>query len=147
MHARMQIVSICFSVGVVLLVFELVRRRRLNERYALLWMLAAVALLLLAVWQRLLYEISHAVGIYYPPTTFLVIAFGFALFLLLNFSIASSRLAAETLSLAQRVALLEAELSAERARAATPDSESQSQGPDFLTAIAAQGTAPLPKPG
>lgn len=122
MHARVQIASIVFAVAVVVLVFELVRRRKLSEKYALLWMSAAFALLVLAAWQRLLYDISHAVGIYYPPTAFLVIAFGFSLLLLLNFSIASSRLATETRTLAQRVALLEAELGVERAAAATaPD--------------------------
>jgi len=122
MHARIQIASICFAVAVVVLVFELVRRRKLGERYALLWMTAASALLLLAAWQGLLGDISRAVGIYYPPTTFLVIAFGFSLMLLLNFSIASSRLATETRTLAQRVALLEAELSVERKKLSeTPD--------------------------
>lgn len=122
MHARVQIASIVFAVAVVVLVFELVRRRKLSEKYALLWMSAAFALLVLAAWQRLLYDISRAVGIYYPPTAFLVIAFGFSLLLLLNFSIASSRLATETRTLAQRVALLEAELGVERAAAATaPD--------------------------
>ena len=114
MHDRIQIASIGFAAAVVILVFELVRRRKLSERYALLWMLAACALLLLAAWQGLLGQISHALGIYYPPTAFLVIAFGFALVLLLNFSIASSRLAAETRTLAQRVALLETELGNER---------------------------------
>lgn len=110
MHARMQIASICVAIGALMLVFELVRRRKLSERYALLWMTAASALLVLAVWQRLLYDVSRAVGIYYPPTTFLLIAFGFALLLLLNFSIASSRLAGETRVLAQRLALLEMQL-------------------------------------
>jgi hypothetical protein len=110
MHARMQVASICVAVGALMLVFELVRRRKLSERHALLWMSAAFALLVLAVWQRLLYDISRAVGIYYPPTTFLLIAFGFALLLLLNFSIASSRLAVQTRVLAQRLALLEMQL-------------------------------------
>lgn len=119
MHDRIQLASICFAAAVVVFVFELVRRRKLSEKYALLWMVAAFALLLLAAWQGLLYDISHAVGIYYPPTAFLVIAFGFALFLLLNFSIASSRLAGETRTLAQRVALLEAQLAAEQQQRAT----------------------------
>ncbi len=117
MHARIQIASICFAIGMVVLVVELVRRRRLSEKYALLWMLAASALLLLAVWQHGLALISQAVGIYYPPTAFLVIAFSFALLLLLNFSIAASRLAEQTRMLAQRVALLETELATQRLRA------------------------------
>lgn len=123
MHDRIQVASIAFAAAVLLLVFELVRRRKLSERYALLWMVAALALLLLAAWQGLLYDISRAVGIYYPPTAFLVIAFGFALILLLNFSIASSRLAGETRTLAQRVALLETQLSAERLAHGSPSLE------------------------
>jgi hypothetical protein len=123
MHARIQIASICFAAAVVVLVFELVRRRKLSERYALLWMTAAFTLLLLAAWQGLLADLSNAVGIYYPPTAFLVIAFGFALLLLLNFSIASSRLAGETRTLAQRVALLETELSLTRMGSPEPRTE------------------------
>ena len=42
-------------LGVLLLVvLELVRRRRLLERYALLWLFSAVVLLGLAVWKGLL---------------------------------------------------------------------------------------------
>lgn len=119
MHARVQIASIAFAVAVLAVVFELVRRRKLSEKYALLWMTAAAALLLLAAWQQLLYKISHAVGIYYPPTTFLVIAFGFVLLLLLNFSTASSRLADDTRLLAQRVALLEAQLASSEQQGTT----------------------------
>ena len=40
--------------GLFLLVFELVRRRRLMERYALLWLFATAMLLGLAIWRGLL---------------------------------------------------------------------------------------------
>ncbi len=116
MHTRVQIASIGVALVILVGVFELVRRRKLGERYALLWMGAAVALLVLAVWQHLLYTIARAVGIYYPPNAFFVIAFGFAILLLLHFSIATSRLADETRMLAQKLALLEARLSASEAR-------------------------------
>jgi len=119
MHTRVQIASIVVAVVILAGVFELVRRRRLGERYALLWMGAGVVLLVLAAWQHLLYTIAHAVGIYYPPNAFFVIAFGFALLLLLHFSIATSRLADETRILAQKVALLEARLRDQQAAGAT----------------------------
>jgi hypothetical protein len=106
-HTRIQIVSIAFAALVFVAVFELVRRRRLGERYALVWMAAALALLVLAVWKGLLTSVSKAVGIYYPPNAFFVIAFGFLLLLLLHFSAAVSRLSDQTRVLAQRVALLE----------------------------------------
>jgi hypothetical protein len=107
MHARIQIASIAFALLVFAAVFELVRRRRLGERYALVWMAAALVLLVLAIWKDLLTTVSKAVGIYYPPTALFVIAFGFLLLLLLHFSAAVSRLSDQTTVLAQRVALLE----------------------------------------
>lgn len=107
MHTRIQIVSIAFAVLVFVAVFEMVRRRRLRERYALVWMGAALVLLLFAAWKGLLTTVSTAVGIYYPPTALFVIAFGFLLLLLLHLSSAVSRLSDQTRVLAQRLALLE----------------------------------------
>ena len=107
MHARIQIASIAFALVVFVAVFELVRRRRLRERYALVWMAAALLLVILAVWQGLLTAVSKAVGIYYPPNALFVAAFGFLLLLLLQLSAAVSRLSDQTTVLAQRLALLE----------------------------------------
>lgn len=112
MHTRIQLASVAFALLILTGVFELVRRRKLGERYALVWLAAAIVLLVLAVWKGLLTKVAHAVGIYYPPNAFFVIAFAFALLLLLNFSITTSRLADQARVLAQRVALLEERLRA-----------------------------------
>lgn len=117
MHTRVQLASIAFAVIILAGVFELVRRRKLGERYAIVWLAAAVVLLVLAVWKSLLIKISHAVGIYYPPNAFFVIAFAFALLLLVHFSITASRLADQSRVLAQRVALLEERLHAREVEA------------------------------
>jgi hypothetical protein len=106
--------SIIFAAVLFALVFEMVRRRRLGERYAILWLASAFVLLVLAVWTRLLASISKAVGISTPSNAFFVIAFTFLLLLLLHFSAVASRLADETRVLAQRVALLEQRLRAPR---------------------------------
>ena len=107
MDTRVQIVAILVSAALLLGLFELVRQRRLLERYALLWMFSAAALLVLASWSGLLETLSNAVGIYYAPSALFVFAFGFILMLLLHFSIAVSRLAEQNKVLAQRLALLE----------------------------------------
>lgn len=107
MHFGAQLASIVFAVVVFLLVFEMVRRRYLHERYAILWLGAALALIVLAAWTQLLTMISNAVGIATPSNAFFVIAFAFLLLLLLHFSAVVSRLADETRVLAQRIALLE----------------------------------------
>src|SRR2546421_8826778 len=107
MGTRVQIFAVVGTGLVFLTVLELVRRRRLLERYALLWLFSALALLALAAWRGLLSALAHAVGIYYPPSALFVIAFGFILVLLLHFSVAVSKLAEQNKVLAQRLALLE----------------------------------------
>jgi hypothetical protein len=107
MQTKLQIVAIVASSGLVLIVFELLRRRRLIERYALLWLGSSLVLLGLSIWTNLLEIISKAVGIVYPPNALFMIAFGFVLVLLLHFSLAISRLSGETKVLAQKVARLD----------------------------------------
>jgi hypothetical protein len=110
MADRIQLVAIIGAAGMLLVVLELVRRRRLMERYALLWLLAAIVLLGLAAWRNGLERISHALGIIYPPNALFFVSFAFVLLLLLHFSSAVSRLADQTKLLAQRAALLEERL-------------------------------------
>ena len=107
MELRIQIMAIVASAGLLLGVLELVRQRRLLERYALLWLFSALVLLALAVWKDFLETISTAIGIIYPPNALFLIAFGFVLVLLLHFSMAVSRLADQSKLLAQRIAMLE----------------------------------------
>jgi hypothetical protein len=111
---KLQLLAIFGSAVLLGIVFELLRRRRLIERYALIWLGSAVVLLGLAVWKDLLEIISKAMGIVYPPNALFMIAFGFVLLLLLHFSIAISRLSGETKVLAQVVARLDQELRAVR---------------------------------
>jgi hypothetical protein len=110
METRVQIVSIVAAVGLLVVVLEMVRRRRLLERYALLWLLCAIVILGLAVWRGALEQVARAVGIYSPPNALFFIALGFILILLLHFSAAVSRLADQSKVLAQRQAILEQRL-------------------------------------
>ena len=107
MDTKIQLLAIIASGGLLLVILEMVRQRRLLERYALLWLFSALVLLALAVWRDFLETIANAIGIVYPPNALFVIAFGFVLLLLLHFSIAVSRLADQSKVLAQRLALLE----------------------------------------
>jgi hypothetical protein len=109
-ESRLQIVSIVVSAGLFGLVFELVRRRRLMERYALLWMFATAVLLGLSVWGNLLDEVSRAVGVRYGPSTLFAVALGFIVMLMLHFSLVISRIADQNKILAQRVAILQRRL-------------------------------------
>jgi hypothetical protein len=123
METKIQLVAIAVTAGLFALVFELVRRRRLMERYALLWLFASALLLGLAVWRDLLETLADAVGIYYAPSALFAVAFGFVLVLLLHFSLVISRLADNTKVLAQRVGYLQHRVDELTARLVERDGE------------------------
>lgn len=110
MDSRLQILAVVGATALLLVLLELVRRRRLLERYALLWLLSALTVLGLSIWRGLLEDVAQAIGVAYPPNALFLIAFGFVLLLLLHFSLAVSRLTDQAKVLAQRLALLEERL-------------------------------------
>ena len=107
MDNRIQIVAILGFLALFLIVFELVRRRRLQERYALLWLFSVAALLSLSIWRNLLEKSASSLGIAYAPSALFAIAFGFVLLLLLHFSLVISRLADQNKVLAQKLGQLQ----------------------------------------
>jgi hypothetical protein len=124
MQDRIQLVSVLAAAGVLFIVFELVRRRRLMERYALLWLTSGIVLLGLAIWRGALEDLAQGLGIAYPPNALFLIAFGFVLLLLLHFSLAVSRLSDQTKVLAQRLAMVEERLVREESAQAPSGEES-----------------------
>jgi hypothetical protein len=105
-----RIAAVVLTLGLILLILELVRRKRLMERYALLWLFCSVVLLVLGAWKGLLSTISFDVGIHYPPALLFAAAFGSELLLLLHFSLAVSSLTDQNKILAQRLAILQRRL-------------------------------------
>ena len=103
------------SILLLLIVFELIRSRRLRERYALLWLATGVVLLVLSVWRGGLNTIAGWLGVTsYPPAVLFAVATLFIFLVLLHYSTVISRLTDENVDLAQRIALLEERLSRER---------------------------------
>jgi hypothetical protein len=114
---RVSIVASIASILLLVVVLELIRSRRLRERYALLWLATGVVLLVLSAWRDALNTIAGWVGVTtYPPAILFAVATIFILLVLLHYSTVISKLADQNTVLAQRVALLEAELAASLAR-------------------------------
>jgi hypothetical protein len=113
---RVSIAAAIAAALLLLVVFELIRSRRLQERYALLWLLTGVVIFILAVWRSLLGSVSDLVGIAYPPSALFILAAFFILMVLLHYSTVISRLSEQNTTLAQRLALLEHKLEQTRAR-------------------------------
>jgi len=105
---RASLVGIVASALLILIVLELVRGRRLKERYALLWLATGAVLLVLSAWRGGLNTIASWLGVTsYPPAVLFAVATLFILLVLLHYSTVISRLTDENVDLAQRVALLE----------------------------------------
>ena len=108
------VVSIAGAIASVVLlgiIIELIRSRRLRERYALLWLLTGVVLLTLSVWRGGLNTIAGWTGVTgYPPAVLFALGLLFVIAVLLHYSTVISKLSDQNTILAQRLALLEAEL-------------------------------------
>ena len=107
---RISIAAAVAAVILLLVVLELIRSRRLQERYALLWLLTGVVALVLAVWRQGLGKLSDVLGVSYPPSMLFLATGVFVIVLLLHYSTVISRLADQNRILAQRLALLEGRL-------------------------------------
>lgn len=91
-------------------IIQLVRRKKLDEKRAMLWILSGALVTVAPLAIPSIDRISRAVGIDYPPALIFLLAF-FALFVIvLQYAVALTRLAKQNRSLAERLAILEHDL-------------------------------------
>ena len=108
---RVSVAAAIASLLLILIVLELIRGRRLKERYALLWLATGLVLLVLSAWRGGLIMIAGWLGVAtYPPAILFAIATLFIIVVLLHYSTVLSQLDDQNTVLAQRLALLEADL-------------------------------------
>ncbi len=107
---RQRYVALGVAAAVVVVVFELMRRRKLREEYSWVWVATAAFVAVLALEGNVLTAISAFVGSSSPVWTLFFGAMVFLLALALQFSVRLSRLTHRHRTLGQRVALLEAEI-------------------------------------
>jgi len=102
--------AILLSVGLVILIFELVRRKKLREEYSWLWMLTGVVIFVLAIWHGLLLFISRLLGIALPASTIFLFGGFFLILINLYFSVKISTLTTQVKELVQRQAILDSRI-------------------------------------
>ena len=108
---KVSIAATAVSLLLLLVVFELIRSRRLRERYALLWLATGVVLVVLSAWRGGLNTIAGWFGVRgYPPAVLFAVGLLFVIVVLLHYSTVISELSERNLTLAQRLALLEQQL-------------------------------------
>ncbi len=104
---RLLVVASFASLAFLLLVFELIRRRRLDEGYALLWLGCGLLFLGFSIWRKALDYLAEIVGIYYPPAALLLLLILGLIMVMIQFSVVITRQRHQIKALTQRLGLLE----------------------------------------
>ena len=110
MTEPIQIIALGTSVFLLVLVLELVRRKKLTEEYSFVWIICALALLGVALGRRQLDQVALWLGIYYPPAALLLVLIFFVFVASLSFSVVISRQRQQIERLIEDAAILDARL-------------------------------------
>jgi len=122
MLIKIQIIVGVLSVILLLTTFELIRKKRLREEYAILWLFTGIVVLVFSLWPAFFLSqfFAKISGIFYLSAVVLI-SFFFLLLIVFHFSVVISKLTGQNKDLAQRYALLEMEFKELRRRCLPPD--------------------------
>ncbi|MBN1976917.1 MAG: DUF2304 domain-containing protein [Anaerolineae bacterium] len=107
MTLRQQIFALAGSIGLLVFIVEMVRRRKLREEYSWLWILVGAAIFVLSAWFGLLEWLTRLIGAVVPASTFFVFGILFLVVITVHFTIKISTLTTQVKNLAQRLAIVD----------------------------------------
>jgi hypothetical protein len=108
------ILGLVGSIIILLALFEMMRRHRLREKYALIWALVALAIITVAAFPAILITTSEAIGLAVPANLLFFVASMVIMILTLQHSSELGRLEERTRTLAEEIALLRLEIDQHR---------------------------------
>jgi hypothetical protein len=118
---RIQYLAIAGSVILLLMILELIRRKRLKEEFSLLWLFFSLVFLFFSIFRDLLENLARFTGIAYAPAALFLILLMAVFVILIQFSVIISRLSEQNKKLIQEVGILKLEVKKIREQAETPD--------------------------
>jgi len=107
MEMKPRFVALFISVVLVVLIVELVRRRKLREEYSWLWLSLSLAIFVLALWPGFLDFVTNLIGAVLSTSTLFFFALVFLMLITIQFSVEISSLRTQVKNLAQQLALLQ----------------------------------------
>ena len=107
MNMSSRIFAIGTSLSLMLLIFELIRRRKLKEKYAILWLFSGCVILIFAIFDNILNLITNLLGVILPINTVFFLGIFFIIIINIHFSLVISNLSEQNKRIAQKLALLE----------------------------------------
>jgi len=106
-----QILSILFSFFLLVLIVFLIRKKKIREEYAILWIVIFFVFLILSLFRGIIDKISLLLGIQYQPASLFLILIGCTFLLMFHFSLVISDLKKKINAMATALTILEESLS------------------------------------
>jgi len=105
-----QILSIIGSLVLIIGIIVLIRKKKLKEEYAILWLFIFFSFLIISIFRGSIDFISNLLGISYQPASLFILLITGAFLLLLHFSIIISDLRTKTNRLVSELTLVQKKL-------------------------------------
>jgi hypothetical protein len=109
MNLQVRIMSLIVSLLFIVYVLWLVRNRKLRETDSIVWILAGIAIFILAIWVKPLVFITDLIGAKFAVSTLFFSGLIFLTFISLWMTTRISELSEEVRDLAQRLTLMSEE--------------------------------------
>lgn len=109
MNIRIQIIIAVGVLFALAIIINMIRKKKLELRYALAWLLVGVSILVLDCFPNLIAWISKQIGIASPVNMLFFFGFCFSLVIIFTLTMAMSRMSIRIKQLAQELALYKKE--------------------------------------
>ena len=107
MRVKIQIIIAVLIICALIVIIDMIRKKRLELSYALSWLLVGIGVLILDVFPQLIKTISEKIGIVSPVNMLFFFGFCFSLVIIFVLTIAVSKLSIKIKQLAQQIAIYE----------------------------------------
>ncbi len=101
-----QYYSIIFSIGFMIFIVELVRRKKIREEYSIIWIVFGIIFLFFSIFRSALNTLAFNLGIAYVPMALLLILIVGIFLILVQYSIVITKLTEDHKSIIQENSLL-----------------------------------------
>ena len=116
-----QIIALVYSLTLLLVTIQLIRKHKLREQYALIWLGATTVIFVMAISDGVVTRMASFFRVTYAPTLILALGLLFSLAILLSQSVTISTQADHIRDLAQDMSMLEWDLQKLQAKLAEID--------------------------
>ena len=107
MALRLKVIIVVLLILALVMIINLIRKRKLELKYALVWMLLIFGLALIVLIPGMLEALAKLLGIYNVMNLVFFVGFIFALLIIFSLTMSLSRNSERVRKIAQRVALNE----------------------------------------